>query len=112
MTELFFQLLIGLFAVYGFIQLAINVFNGIKLKFNRDDGIKLIITFKNRQDKVEGAIRSIFLNGVLDRIGADSTLYVADMGSTDDTPKIIHNLCNQYNNLKTINVRENEVIIQ
>ncbi|MDD4493293.1 MAG: hypothetical protein PHV32_02930 [Eubacteriales bacterium] len=112
MTEIFLQLLIGLFAVYGFIQLAINIFNGIKLRNQRDDGIKLILTFKNRQDKVEGAVRNIFLNGVLDRIGADNTLYVADMGSTDDTPKIIHNLCDQYINLKTVNVKENEVLVQ
>ena len=110
MTEIFLQLLIGLFAVYGFIQLAINIFNGIRLRNQRDDGIKLILTFKNRQDKVEGAVRNIFLNGVLDRIGADNTLYVAD--TINNTPKIIHNLCDQYNNLKTINVKENEVLVQ
>ena len=111
MVEIIVQLIIGLFAVYGFIQLFINIVNSIRIRNQRNDGIKLIMAVKNRQDNVEGAVRSIFINGVLDRVGAENVLYVADMGSTDDTPRIIHNLCSRYDNLKPVNIQENEVLV-
>lgn len=111
MAEIFFQLIIGLFAVYGLIQLFINVVNSIRIRNQRNDGIKLILAVKNRQDNIEGAVRSIFINGVLDRVGAQNVLYVADLGSTDDTPRIIHNLCSRYDNLKPVNIQENEVLV-
>lgn len=111
MAEIFFQLIIGLFAVYGLIQLFINIVNSIRIRNQRNDGIKLILAVKNRQDNIEGAVRSIFINGVLDRVGAQNVLYVADLGSTDDTPRIIHNLCSRYDNLKPVNIQENEVLV-
>jgi glycosyltransferase involved in cell wall biosynthesis len=63
----------------------------------KEDDMYIIITVKNLQDKIEGIIRSIVWKNLNNSQGGRvPKILVVDLGSDDETPKILEKLCNEY----------------
>ncbi len=101
MLKIVYEFLFYIFAIYGFIFLVAGIYNRIKIRKTNTEGIQMILTVENKQDTVEGLIRSIFLNGILDKLLLKK-LTVIDMASSDDTPDILKRLEEEYPRLDVI----------
>ncbi|NLY42396.1 MAG: hypothetical protein GX066_00135 [Clostridiaceae bacterium] len=107
MMEILVQSLICFFALYGVIQLGLNIYNMINDYKLEKDKVYIIITVKNQQDTIEGVIRSIVWKSLNNyHGGVIPNILVVDMGSTDDTPIILDKLCLEYDFIKVTNSKE------
>jgi cellulose synthase/poly-beta-1,6-N-acetylglucosamine synthase-like glycosyltransferase len=97
MLDILIQSLVCFFAVYGAIQMGFNIYNTLTdIQYKKDD-IYIIVTVKNQQDTIEGIIRSIVWRSLNNHHGGTvPNILVVDMGSTDDTLKILNKLCGEY----------------
>ncbi|MDK2799527.1 MAG: hypothetical protein PWP27_1905 [Clostridiales bacterium] len=99
MVEIIFQSLICFFAVYGVIQMGIQIYDYLYnfQSNNKKNDVYIIITVKNQQDTIEGIIRSVVWKSLNNNHGGIvPNILVVDMGSTDDTLKILDKLCMEY----------------
>ncbi|MGE4284668.1 MAG: glycosyltransferase [Clostridia bacterium] len=97
MMNIIIQSLVCFFAIYGVIQLGLKIYDDLhNFDFKKDD-IYIIISVKNQQDTIEGIIRSVVWKSLNNtRGGSIPYILVVDMGSTDDTVKILDKLCKEY----------------
>ena len=97
MLTILIQSLICFFAVYGIIQMGINIYNELyKIPVKKDD-IYIIITVKNQQDTIEGIIRSVVWKSLNNTYGGIvPNILVVDLGSTDDTMQVLNRLLTEY----------------
>ncbi|WHH61526.1 glycosyltransferase [Petroclostridium sp. X23] len=97
MLDIFIQSLFCFFAVYGIIQMGVNIYNILhNFKLKKDD-IYIIITVKNQQETIEGIIRSVVWKSLNNtQSGMVPNILVVDMGSTDETVNILNKLCTEY----------------
>ena len=74
-------------------------------------GIYLIIAVKNKEEEIEGFMRSILFKLIYGKEESIKNLIVADLDSTDKTVDILTRLKSEYDGLKVINWRECKDII-
>ncbi|MCR4435147.1 MAG: hypothetical protein QHH06_07165 [Clostridiales bacterium] len=109
MPDIIYEVFIYLLAVYGALTLIISVFSSIYRRSKPENGnVKLVLAVKNQQETVEGMVRSIFKSDLLHRLVPDNTLTVLDMGSTDETLKILSTLKKEYEYIDIIKQEEKE----
>lgn len=98
MLDILMQSLICFFAIYGIIQMVMNIYTWLhNMHFKKNDDVYIIVTVKNQQETIEGIIRSIVwksLNNI--HGGIVPNILVVDMGSTDETPRILDRLHLEY----------------
>jgi glycosyltransferase involved in cell wall biosynthesis len=70
------------------------------------EGSRLVLLVKNKEDSIEGILH-ILMNST---DGFFEELIVADMGSDDETLKILLKLSEKYGNLKILSEKEKEKI--
>jgi len=77
----------------------------------KKSGLKLILAVKDQENTIEGVIREIYGSGVLERTMGDGYLTVVDMGSKDDTLKILTRLQKRYQGLEITCCRDMESVL-
>ncbi len=88
---------ICLLAVYGGLALIIGVLEGVRFgPHSRCENVKLILVVKDAGDNIEWIVRSAFKNDFQGKALSGNSLAVVDMGSSDDTFKILEKLKQEY----------------
>ena len=106
MSNFIFQVLLWTCALYGLVEIIKYIIYVIAYSNLKSDGIYLIIAVKNKEDKIEGYLRSILygtLNGKQKNI---KDIIVTDLGSEDKTLQIVNNLKKDYGCIKVSNWKE------
>ncbi len=86
------------FAIYGVIQIVLNIYREFHNIFIKSSEAKIIVTVKNAQDTIEGIIRALVWKSLNNKQGGIvPKIIIADLGSNDETPKILEKLCVEYN---------------
>ncbi len=102
-------ILICLLALYGAIALSIIVINSIFQRVKSEKSkLKLILLVKDNEEAIEGIIRNIFAGNFLRKVIPESKLTVLDMGSTDETLKILGKLKCEYEQLELLSMAEKD----
>ncbi|MDP4092285.1 MAG: hypothetical protein Q8920_02900 [Bacillota bacterium] len=109
MSQVIYDTFIYLLAVYGAIVLVISIAGSIHRSFNEyNPGMKLILEVKNQEEKIEGILRNLLAGNAIGRIIPVSSITVIDMGSTDDTLKILKLLSKDYECIKILEKQDAE----
>lgn len=93
-----------IFALFGVICLVWRLLGGVRWKGPIGSGkYSVIISAKNQQETLEGLVRGFIIKAGLD--GSEESLFnivLVDVGSRDDTPKIMRSLAEEYCFIKLI----------
>ena len=96
-TNIFLNALFWFFAVVGAISIAENIISWILNRGKKKNDMCVVLTVKNQQDTVEGLLRSIVWQNLhSDNGGNVPQIVVIDLGSNDDTPKILKRIAADY----------------
>lgn len=101
MFEHVFEFLLYLFATYGFAIFVIEFFRNIVGRGN-GKGIKFCLLVRNCQDNIEGAVRTVMNSGLPQKYTEDKGITVIDLGSVDETRKILERLERDIDNLQQV----------
>lgn len=111
MPEILCQVFVYLLAVYGAIALIISIAGSIsKTAKDENQGMRVVVLVKNQDACIEGTVRSLLSSNFLGKTVPVKTLTVVDMGSTDDTGKILQLLKNDYEFLEVITEEKRDSI--
>lgn len=88
--------ILSFFAAFGIIEFIIFIYSEIGKK---SDTYFVTIPVMNRQDEIEGIVRTAFLN-------SHSYVVVVDLGSTDGTRAILEKLKERYDYLTVLSYEE------
>jgi len=100
------QVIIWILALYGLIEIIIEAYRAVFVLKNVKD-MYILIAVKNQEENIEGIVRSIVFKNLYDKNEEIfNNIIFADMGSTDNTVKILEKLCGEYEFLKVINYGE------
>ncbi|MDO5557083.1 MAG: hypothetical protein Q4G05_02410 [Clostridia bacterium] len=105
MIEFIWSIIFWVCFLYGLIEIVKGVFFSIYTK-SKNQGIHIIIAVKNQENKIEGFFRNVMFNFLYKKEESIDKVLVVDLGSTDDTQKILRKLQEEYNNLLLLNWRE------
>lgn len=113
MLSIFISIFIYLLAFYGAIVLVLTIVNSMRFRVQEDNPkMKLIVLVKDNEDNVEGAVRGIFSGELLRKLRVSGKLTMLDMGSKDDTKKILSKLADEYPHLEFVEEPEKEKIFE
>ncbi|MCL6516714.1 hypothetical protein [Alicyclobacillus sp.] len=92
-------------AVYGALTVVRQVSRGLQRRIRQDlHPVAVVLIVQNSETHIEGILRSIFLSTALGH--RERRVLVFDMGSTDDTPRIVQRLAMQHDGLEYVPIRE------
>lgn len=84
------------FALYGFFEFFKNIiFTCLHTKLT-DEGIYLIIAVRNKENSIEGFIRSLMFKIIYGKEDNIKDIIVTDLNSNDGTNEILNKLCDEY----------------
>ncbi len=107
-----FQIIVWTLAIYGLIEIIINIFNSIALVNKNIKDMYILIAVKNQEDTIEGIIRSIVFKNIYNKNeGLFNNIIIADMGSTDQTLNILKRLTKEYSFLKIIDCKDSHELL-
>lgn len=95
-------------ALYGLIEIIKTIFYIHSCNKIQTDGINLIVTVKNQEDKIEGFLRSLNFRILYGKENCVENIIVLDLNSTDNTKHIVENFSSDYPSVKTLNWKEFE----
>ena len=95
-------------ALYGLIEIIKNIFYIHSCSKIHNDGINIVITTKNQENKIEGFLRSLNFRLLYGKENFFENIIVLDLNSTDNTKSIIENISKDCTNIKLINWKEFE----
>ncbi|MGE5472833.1 MAG: glycosyltransferase [Ignavibacteriales bacterium] len=106
------QVIIWVLALYGLIEIMIEIYKAVFVLNNVKD-MYILVAVKNQEESIEGIVRSIVFKNLYDKNEEIfNNIIIADMGSTDNTVKILKKLCNEYEFLKLIDCSESNNIMK
>lgn len=113
MWKIILQILVYLLAVYGALALSFIVISSIIKRTKHDNSrLKLVLLVKDREESIEGVVRNVFSGNMLRKTMSDNKFTVLDMGSTDETWKILNKLKCDYEQMELLNIGEKEKIFE
>ena len=93
-------------ALYGLFEIVKNIiYISTYTKF-QSDGIYLIVTVKNQEEKIEGFLRSILFKILYGKEEYFRNILVVDLKSKDNTKEILKRLEMEYDNIKVLNWKD------
>ena len=111
MAELIFQFITYVLAIYGLINLVVNLSDLFyKKSYSKDIKIKAVLFVKNCEDVIEGVIRNIFFGDFLRKVMSNGNLTIVDMGSKDKTLDILERMKQDYDTLDVLKECEKEKV--
>ena len=109
--SMIFQVIICILALYGLIEIIIETYRAVFV-LNTGNDMYILVAVKNQEENIEGIVRSIVFKNLYDRNDEIfNNILIADMGSTDNTVKILKKLCGEYEFLKIIDCSESNGIM-
>lgn len=113
MLAVILKIFVGLLAAYGAVSLGMELiewmhFSGCK----ESERVKVVLLVKNRENDIEGIVRSFLNRCVLNKMLPCDRLIVADMGSNDDTVEILNRLQGYYDNLDVMRMENKSEILK
>ncbi len=101
------------FAIYGIIQMALNIYKELHNILIDSSETKIIVTVKNGQDTIEGIVRALVWRSLNNKQGGIvPEILIADLGSEDETPEILKRLFEEYSFIEITDSRGLERIIE
>ena len=100
MSEFILNVVIWTLALYGLIEIIKNIVYMCTYTNLKSDGIYLIIAVKNKEDKIEGFLRSILFRFLYGKEENIKNIIVTDLNSKDNTLQILNNLQKDYDCIK------------
>lgn len=111
MLEFVLNTIFWTFAFYGFFEFIKSVIYLCTYTKCKADGIHVIITVKNQEDKIEGFLRSLIFKILYGREDTIKNIIVADLKSEDKTKEIAQKLSQDNEMLKVVSWKECKDII-
>lgn len=106
MNNFILNVILWTFALFGIIEIIRYIISAFKYTNLKSDGIYLIIAVKNKEDKIEGFLRSILFKFLYGKDDNFKEIIVTDLGSEDNTLKILDALQEDYKCIKVSNWKE------
>jgi hypothetical protein len=105
------EIITYLLAIYGFIYLTISVVNSIRQRLcSESSRVKMVLMIKNQERNIEGIIRNIYTGDILRKVMSSEKLYILDMGSDDNTVKILRKLKENYGFFEMLDENEKDKV--
>ena len=98
-------------AFYGFFELIKNIIYITTYTKLKADGIHVIITVKNQEDKIEGILRSILFKIMYGKEDYIQNVIIADLHSKDKTKEIVKKIEQDNEIIKVLSWKECKEII-
>ncbi|MBR0350948.1 MAG: glycosyltransferase [Clostridia bacterium] len=98
-------------AFYGFFELIKNIIYITTYTKLKADGIHVIITVKNQEEKIEGILRSILFKIMYGKEEDIQNIIVADLHSKDKTKEIVKKMEQDNEIIKVLSWKECKEII-
>lgn len=95
-------------ALYGLIEIIKTSIYASSCKHINTDGINIIVTVKNKEDKIEGFLRALNFRILYGKNDSIENIMVLDLNSNDNTKQIVENFAADYPCVKPINWKEFE----
>lgn len=111
MLDFFINTLFWTFAFYGLFEFVKNIFYLCTYTKCKSDGINLIVTVKNQEDKIEGFLRSLTFKILYGKEDTIKNIIVADLKSDDKTKEIVQKLSIDNEMIKVVSWKECKDII-
>ena len=111
MLEFIINTFIWTFAFYGLFEFLKNIISLCTYTKCKADGINVIITVKNQEDKIEGFLRSLIFKILYGKEETIKNVIVADLKSEDNTREIAKKLQQDYEMIKVVSWKECKDII-
>ncbi len=108
MVNFIINCMFWIFALYGLIEIIKSIFYIHSCNKIHNDGINIVITTKNQENKIEGFIRSLNFRLLYGKENCFENIIVLDLNSTDNTKNIVENISKDCSNIKLINWKEFE----
>ena len=99
-------------ALYGLFEIIKNIIYIFTYTNLKADGIYIIIATKNQENKIEGFLRTLLFRIMYGKEEYVKDVIVTDLGSTDDTMKILNKLGKDYDEIKVVNWKECKEVIE
>ena len=113
MMRTIFELLVCMFALYGFIaflhELLLTIKHNMKYKTSM---VKLVLIVKNQGEVIEGVFRNILQRDFIRKLMPGGRLIVLDMGSNDDTIDILRKLEKDFECIQVLKKSEKESLFK
>jgi len=111
MFEFFINTFLWTFAFYGLFEFIKNIIYLCTYTKCKSDGIHVIITVKNQEDKIEGFLRSLIFKILYGKEENIKNVIVADLKSIDNTKEIAQKLSIDNEIIKVVSWKECKDII-
>ena len=111
MLEFVLNTIFWTLAFYGFFELVKNIVYITTYTKLKADGMHIIITVKNQEDKIEGVLRSTLFKILYGKEEYIQNIIVADLQSQDKTKEIAKKMEQDYDIIKVVSWKECKDII-
>lgn len=111
MPTFIFSIIFWTLALYGLIEIIKNIYYILTYTNLKSDGIYVIVAVKNQEQKIEGFLRTVLFRMIYGKEEMLKQIIVTDLGSSDETPKIIEKFEQNFDNAKVLNWKECKEII-
>ncbi len=98
-------------ALYGLFELIKDIIYICTYTKLKSDGIYMIIATKNQEQKIEGFLRTLLFRLIYGKEELIKDVIVTDLGSKDDTEKILNKLSKDYDCIKLANWKDCKEVI-
>lgn len=112
MPDIIFNILIYFLAFYGAVVLVITVADSIWFRTRESfPDIRAVLLVKDGGERIEGVVRGMLSREVHRKLMIGEKLTVVDLGSKDETKKILEKLSEEYEELEIIDKADRERIL-
>lgn len=111
MLTFIFTVIFWTLALYGLIEIIKNIYYILTYTNLKSNGIYVIVAVKNQEQKIEGFLRTVLFRLIYGKEEQIKQIIVTDLGSSDDTNRIIEKIQQENGNIKAVNWKECKEII-
>ncbi len=108
MNNFIINCIFWILALYGLIEIIKSIFYISSCNKIHNDGINIIVTTKNQENKIEGFLRFLNFRLLYGKEECVENIIVLDLNSTDKTKNIVENFSKESSNVRLINWKEFE----
>lgn len=105
MTNFLLNVALWSFALYGLTEIIKSLIHTYGHHKINSKGIYLFIAAKNQEDKIEGVLRSLLFRYIYGKEENIDNIFVVDLNSTDKTKDIIDIISNDYDCIKSFDLK-------
>lgn len=109
--ETFISIVMWTLALYGLFEVIKNIIYICTYTKLSSNGMYIIIAVKNQEEKIECFFRNLLFRIIYGKEEINNIL-VVDLNSSDNTKKIIENLCKEYEQINLLKWKECKELIE